>query len=361
MDIKKKLSEIRKAWEGEKKEGEEGKKRLEIISRIIIACLIISLIVLIASVLTTDTKIIIATIACLIIFWAAMVYSIIFSVPDICLGLPSSIFSGRIKRNSDKDNFSVPVHKPYKEGLHIKLPWWTIKIVSRKVYTKNLVKREYPAKNGTVKVKGTVQYRPSGITLYRFLEFSEEDIDAAMDSEIENMIRCRLAKVNVEDAITQVDIVSRELWDRLAGHTITPKEAEEEDEKKNGKKTLTGHIKTLTRILFGENVTYSEHSYGVETLKTKVDTIDPSDDIKEARDSQQKEKYIMNQKKIQWDYLMERAKELGIALNDLNDEQILDAIQLWEGQSTKHTNKVELRDIEVLANIATALLKGIKK
>jgi len=358
MNIKKKLSELKEAWKEEEKEGEEGRKRLEIISRIIIACSIISLIVLIASILTTDTKIIIATIACLIIFWAALAYSIIFSVPDIHLGLPSSIFSGRIERDPDKDNFSVPIHKPYKEGLHIKVPWWTIKIISRKVYTKNLIRREYPAKNGTVEVKGTVQYRPSSIALYRFVEFSEEDIDAAMDSEIENMIRCRLAKVSVEDAITQVDIVSKELWDKLAGHTIIPIEAEEKDGEKNGKKT--GHIKAQTRKLFGEDVTYSEHSYGVETLKTKIDTIDPSNVLKEARDSQQEEEYKKKQRKIQWDYLLERAGELKKSL-PLSNEQVLDAIQLWEGQSSKHTNKIELRDIEVLAHIATELLKGKRK
>ncbi len=357
MNIETLLNEIKKAWKKEEKQGEKEKKRLEIISRIIINCAIISAIILIISFFKGDGKTIIFTIICLVIFWIAMAYSIIFKIPDIHLGLPSSIFSGRIKRSPDKDNFSVPIRKPYKEGLHIKLPWWTVKVVPRSVFTKVIEKREYPVKNGSISVKGTVQYRPSSTTLYRFVEYSERDIDTAMDSEIENIIRCRLAGIDAEDCIAKVHIASKELWNRLAGHSIIPEEAEEIEE--NGKKT--GHIKTNKRKLWGKEITYSEHSYGVETLKAKIDTIDPSDNLTEARDSQQKENYIKKQKEIQFKYILERARDLKKDFPNLSEEQILDAIQLWEKQSTKHTNKLEIKDMKTLIPLIKELFEVRKK
>lgn len=271
------------------------------------------------------------------VFIAGLVYSVVFKVPDVYLGLPSSLFLGRIEREVDVDGFSLPIRKPYKEGFHFKKPWWTIAPISREVSTKVIEKRVYQVKEGSVLVSGVIQYRPSSISLYRFEEVNAKAIDEGLDSELDQIVSKVLVESDVETAVTRKSELSEQLIDRLAGAIIYPGNTAKEK---------------IRRSLFGKELSYAEHSYGIEILKASIDTVDPSEDIKIARDAQAKESYEKISQTTEWNHLMGRMGDLQKKFPEISDEEALKAVQVWQGQAGKQIHEIKVSDLE-------KILKGL--
>ncbi len=249
----------------------------------------------------------------------------VFKIGDVNLGLPSSWFSGRFS-GKDSNGNSIPLREPYREGFHFKFPWWSVKQIDRQVRTYPIVKQEYPVKGGgSVWVSGTIQYRPSFLTLYRYEEVSEEGIKSGLASELDKLIGVDLVTMDMEEAVVRRVELSDKLRESL---------------------TRENFLSYGIRHLFGCVVTYAEHSYGIEILKAAIDTIEPVGDLKKARDDKQKEKYQKESETTEWNHYLERMKSLKKEFPDLTDQQLLEAIQVWKGQATKDVKEFNVRGLE---------------
>ena len=285
------------------------------------------------------------------VFLFLLGYTTIFRVKDVHIGVPSSIFTGRLKRKTDEDGCSVRIRRPYKEGLHIKRPWWTIKQESREVRTKPIEKRPFPVgEGGTVLISGVIQHRISNKAAYRYEEVDQAAIEEGLDSELEQIIRGTLEEKDVEGAIKKTRDISRALTERLMGFDIrTSEEIESSPDSPPKERKLFGDKD-------GDRISHSEHSYGIEILKAKIDTIDPDESIKAARDDKQKEKYESESQTTEWNHLLDRAAQLKESRPGMSDEKIWDAVQVWQKQSTKHVDKIEIEGIESFAKLLTSFI-----
>lgn len=270
----------------------------------------------------------------------AVAYTMIFRVKDVYLGLPSDFFRGRIKREKDDKGFSVPIRRPYKEGIQFKLPWITVKQIPSGIRTQEFKEREYQlTSGGTVTVKGLIQWRPSPLTLYRFAEYSEEEIREGLDSDAEQKVGKIIGdpKTDTEKILTRQARVAEELCKRFDSEKLYP---DEEGEK--GK---------ITRSLFGsdDNLSYSENSYGVEVVKVKLD-INPGEKIKEARDNKLIETFEKSSETTELNHLLERteavAKKLDIPLKDAYEK-----IEVWQEKATRHIQEIKMSGLEEAAHI----------
>jgi regulator of protease activity HflC (stomatin/prohibitin superfamily) len=300
-----------------------------------------------------------------IIFLALAFFALsICNIDKVCLGLPYSIFSGRFKlvnlrlkfkkrgTNEADEEFSTPLRRPYKEGLGLKWPWWKVESISREIRTLPITEKEYQlsgfkksekgesesvsvATGGTVLVSGVIQYRPSRNALYRFVEVDEEGINKGLGSELDQIIGHFLGEAEMEEAITRKKEASKELWERLTGKDITPVLGEEKN----------GHIEKRRKI-FGVEITYAEHCYGIEVVKANIDSIQPTSEIKKERDAKQKERYQKESEIIEWTHLRDRMKELRDQFPELSDEKIVEAVQVWKGQAQKKVNELRLDGLE---------------
>ncbi|MDD5652161.1 MAG: SPFH domain-containing protein [Candidatus Moranbacteria bacterium] len=288
----------------------------------------------------------------LVLFILAILRSIIFKVPDVYIGIPSSLFSGRIKKNEEKKKmedekskllkekdtkkekekieeinrqikeldkslekhaYSVPIRIPYKEGIQFKYPWWGIKMEPREIRTRP-INRTFPVgKGGTVIVKGIIQYRISDVAAYRYLEVDEKGVNDGLDSEVEGLIRSHLIGKDVDAAIEEKDAMSTE----LEGVFLTTRI------RKLNKRG------TCQRTLGGRLISYAEHSYGIEIIKAKIDTIDPDEELKKSRDEKQKERYERESQSIEMDHLLEKVKLLKSELPGISDKEAWESIQVW--------------------------------
>lgn len=285
---------------------------------------------------------------CFVFFIIALVRAIVFRVPDVHIGIPSSFFSGRLKKDKDENGHSVPIRQPYGEGLHFKPPWWTVKFVLREVLTKPILKREFPVGDGgTVEISGVIQYRVSNIAAYRYEEVDKFAIEEGFDAEIEQAIRSTLTDEDVDSAIRKTSEVSDHLDKSLKSLDLRTREERDRD---------PGAIKDKT--LFGRSVTYSEHFYGIETLNAKIDTIDPCEDLKKARDDKQRERYEKESQSTEFGHLLEKAALLKEKLPMMADDKAWEAIQIWQKQLTKTVNKIEVEG-DMLTGIAAGLIGKI--
>lgn len=264
----------------------------------------------------------------LLIFFAIFIQILcmsFFKVKDMHIGLPSDFFKGRIKKEKDSLGFSNPIREPYREGVNTKLPWVSVKQISREVKTYPITKQEYPVKGeGTIQLSGTIQYRPSFLALYRYEEVSEDGIKNGLSSELDKLLGKELVEFNMEDAVIRRVELSASLFDYLTGPF-----------KKDG----------TERRIFGKTVSYSEHSYGIEILKATIDNIEPAGDLKKSRENKQAEKYQRDAEKTEWDHYRSRMEELKNLFPNLSDKEILEAVFVWRGHATKEIKDFNLKGI----------------
>ena len=301
-------------------------------------------------------------IASVVIFFAALGYACIFRVPDVCLGLPSNLFKGRID-GVDKDNFSMPICKPYIEGLHLKLPWWTITTISRKTLTREIAQREFQVcgtttapgstskgfqGGGSVKVSGVTQYRPSKTVLYRFVEVDADALYAGLDAEIDYVIGQELGKADTyEAAVTMKPILSQAIYSRFNSEYV------DRDE--------NGNPSGRTRTLYERKVTYAEHNYGIEILKASINSIILPEELDKARSDEQKEIYERESQTTEWVHLMEKVRMLKAELPNLDEKDILRAVQVWRNQYPFEAKEIKIDTPDALSSLVasiSAILKG---
>lgn len=291
-------------------------------------------------------------IASLVFFTFALATTVIFKIKDVNIGVPSSFFSGRIRKDVDVNGHSTPIQIPYKEGLHFKFPWWSIQELSREVKSKPIEKRPYPVrKGGTVVVSGIIQYRISSLTAYRYLEVDEEGIQSGLDSELDQVIRTTLTDNDdddVDNVINKATEISNTLWEKLTSTDLRTSE----------EKQLSDIVKE--RILGGRKVTYIEHSYGIEILKAKIDTINPDDNLKEARDNKQKELFETQSQSTEFTHLLEKVSLLKKELPDISDKELWEAIQVWQKQTPKEIKTIRVEGTDTLTGILAGLIGGKK-
>lgn len=287
--------------------------------------------------------------ASILFFIVALATTIIFKIKDIHIGLPSSFFSGRISGN-DENGHSIPIRIPYKEGLRFKVPWWSIQELSREVKSKPIEKRPYPVgKGGTIVVSGIIQYRISSLTAYRYQEVDEEGIQNGLDSELDQVIRTTLTDEDVDSVITKATEISNTLWEKLTSLDVRTTE----------EKQLSSVIKE--RFIGGKKITYAEHSYGIEILKAKIDTINPDDNLKEARDNKQKELFEKQSQSIEFEHISEKAKQLKVDFPEMKDTEAWEAVQVWQKQVPKEIKTIRVEGTDSLTGILAGLIGGGKK
>jgi regulator of protease activity HflC (stomatin/prohibitin superfamily) len=308
---------------------------------------------------------VIAWIISIIGFFAALAYACIFRIPDVFLGLPSDLFRGRIS-GADEEGFSIPICKPYAEGLHLKMPWWTITRISREVVTRKIPEKEFQVcgatcatsdtktggqGGGSVKVSGVIQYRVSKTVLYRFVEVDLDALHAGLDAEIDYVIGQQLGAVaDYETAVTMKPILSSAIYQRFNSLQV------EKDD--------NGNPSGRNRTLFNRPITYAEHNYGIEILKASIDSIILPTELNEARSNEQKEKYERESQTTEWNHLMEKVRMLKTELPNLDSKEILRAIQVWQKQYPFEAKEIKIDTPDALSSLVasiTAILGGNKQ
>ena len=263
-------------------------------------------------------------------------------VPNIHFGLPSNPFRGGRFAGQDADGNSLPIRQPYREGLHFKWPWWTVEMVNREVLTTKVEKKEYQTKEGgTVLVTTMIQWRASFGMLYRFVEVENSAIEAGLIAEIDQFIIERLVQEEIESALTMKGRLSSGLQQILSGTRLNPRDPQESP--------------TKTRRLFGRDVAYSEQSYGIEIVKVSVD-IQPTPDLKTARDLKQKEAYERDGQEVEWKHLRARAKEVADEFK-IPYKDAFDYVLIWQGKMTKGIQEFQIKDLEKIPEIIRAFLE----
>ena len=297
--------------------------------------------------------------ACLF-FIAVLGMTTIFRVKNIHIGIPSSLFSGRLKKEKDPDGHSIPIRKPYAEGLNYKWPWWSIEELPKEVNAWVIEKRKFPVgKGGTVIVSGVIQYRISAVAAYRYQEVSKKGIEEGLDAELEQIIRMTLTNETVDEAIRKSNEISYTLWHKLTSTDIRTSE-ENPLEKDIDGKFVPINPTPKTRTLWEKDLSYAEHSYGIEILKAKIDTIDPDENLKEARDSKQKEAYEKQSQSTEFKHLLQKAKMLKKQFPKIDEKEIWEAIQVWQKQTPKEIKTIRVEGTDTLTGILAALVGGKK-
>lgn len=281
---------------------------------------------------------------CLVFFVCALISSTIFRVKDINYGLPSSVFKGRLSGKKDKNGFSIPIREPYKEGLHIKWPWWRVEERCREVKTKVIERKEYPTGDGGfVIISGIIQYRPSYSALYRYVEVQDKGIEEGLVSELDQVIGTELGTMTTDDALSKRKELSENLSGILRGSILNPRDVDVPD---------------IERVLFGKKLSYSEHSYGIEVLKSNIDVIDVPESLKEDRVKMTKEDYQKRSETTEWDHLLARMKSMKIDFPNLDDKLILEAVQVWQKQVNKDVKEFKINDLKsIIEGLGSKIFK----
>ncbi|MFW5885241.1 MAG: hypothetical protein ACOCUF_03395 [Patescibacteria group bacterium] len=277
-------------------------------------------------------------------FFLVLLKLSIVRVPEIYLGLPSSIFTGRFKREKDENDCSIPISYPLREGYHLVRPWWKIILIERKTKKRKIDEREYQVggEGGTVKVTGVVQYRPSEVSLYRILEVEEHTIEDGLDAEIDEFLSMEIGQMkSFENAITRItkdgEGLSKKLFEKL---TRPP------DRK---------------QTCLGKDLDYSQHSYGVDILKATIDYVKPNEELQQARDSKQRELYEKEFQTTEWTHLMEKVSQLRTILPDLDQKEALKAVQIWQRQYPYEFGEMKIDSPDVFSSFLLPLIEKIKK
>lgn len=322
----------------------------------------------------------------MVFFLVVLFRTIFFRVPDVKIGLPSSFFSGRIRRKKEEGYkmgdrskksdilYSMPIKEPYSEGLNFKPPWWSIKMLPRETETRIIEPREFPVgKGGTVIVSGVIQYRISSRAAYRYEEVNKAAIEKGLDSEIEQIIRGTLADEDVDSAIKKTFEISdhlESLWKSTDIRTREEKERAAELKKEKAKpKGLTPEEELefsricdpRSRDLFGTPISYAEQSYGIEVLKAKIERVDPVEDLKKARDKKQQETYEKESQSTEFAHLLRKVKLLKKSLPGISDAEAWEAIQIWQGQTVKDIKTIKVEGTDSLTGILAGLMAGGRK
>lgn len=290
-----------------------------------------------------------------VFFLLVLIKTTLLRVPDIHIGILSNLFTGRLLRQPDNNNFSIPICKPKKEGLCFKKPWESVTLVSTGTQTKIIKNREFPVKGGSIFASGAIQYRISAFTAYRYLEVEAEAIDEGLDSELDQILRHSLVTMDVEQAVTESAAISTALDIRL--RTVDLRTTEE-IHAVNG---CINDTNAKTRVLFGKQISYAEHSYGIEILKAKIDTLDPDPKLKEARNKIQNELYQTQSQTQEFNHLLARMRDLKNELPELSDEKKAEFIQVWQKMSSKDIKKIEVEGADGLIGALSAFLTGLGK
>ena len=117
----------------------------------------------------------------------------------------------------------------------------------------------------------------------------------------------------------------------------------------------------ITKI--GTNL--SEHlsisSDGIEIVKVKIDTIDPSDELKKARDDIQKEAYQKRSETTEWNHMMEKVQIMKKKFPGISNELAIEAVQLWQKHATKDIRQIKIDDLKTIAPAIAAILATLAK
>jgi len=297
--------------------------------------------------------------ACLF-FIAVLGMTTIFRVKNIHIGIPSSLFSGRLKKEKDPDGHSIPIRKPYAEGLNYKWPWWSIEELPKEVNAWVIEKRKFPVgQGGTVIVSGVIQYRISAVAAYRYQEVSKKGIEEGLDAELEQIIRTTLTNENVDSAISKSNEISYTLWHKLTSKDIRTSEENPLEQNIDGKLAPIDPTPKI-RTLWGNELSYAEHSYGIEILKAKIDTIDPDDNIKEARDNKQREEYEKLSQSTEFQHILEKGILLKEKFPGIPDDEVWEAVQVWQKQTPKEIKTIRVKGADTLTGTLAALIGGKK-
>lgn len=253
---------------------------------------------------------------------------IIFKVLNVHIGVPSSLFTGRLKREKDPDGNSLPLAPAYSEGTHLKPPWWTVENLSRKMVTQLIERQSYQVggkegTQGSVDISGIIQYRVSQRMAFRRLEAKEEDIKEGLDAEFDFLLGRELGnpKIKLEKVVTMKGRLSGFLFKQLRRLSSEGEQFPDDD--------------FCGREIDGEPVVWSEQRFGIEILKVNVNRIEPTGELKIARDQRQKEVYQRESETVEWQHILARAKELREQHPKLSDQEVLKEIQTWRGLANR--------------------------
>ena len=207
------------------------------------------------------------------IIFGLYVGGVIFRVPVNYLGLPESIFSGRFRKGTRE-----LIHPPYREGLHIKPPWWRVQLINHQVFTRLIERREYQTKTSSVFISGLVEWRYSERALFRVVE-TEQSIEAGLDALIDDLLSKEAARVTTEECVTRKGDLNKKLRQKLQAQSDMEIEP-------------------------GVFLSEAEKKYGIEILTVHISLVEPPPELRKARNERQKELYEQSSQAIEREVLL---------------------------------------------------------
>lgn len=303
----------------------------------------------------------------ILVFFGISLWMSFFRVKDVFVASPSSFFTGRLRRTLDENQFSIPIHKPYREGLHYKPFWWIVEPFKRDVKQLVIDRQEYQiGSGGTILVSGIVQYRVSDIATYRAAEIGEDQVKAGLGSEVDQFIIKELG--NIESNMSDIDKDGKVDVDTGIDYAIQTRAQLSKKMETFFKSTILGDKKDpndealedvdsetrelIERELFGRCITYTEQGYGVEVLTARIDKVDPVASIKKERDRIQEERYQTRSETIQVNHFLNRVKEVhdkfGEMDEEISPEKAVEIVQLSMKLTTKEIKELQVSGVEGL-------------
>ena len=283
---------------------------------------------------------------CFVIGAIFLLLASIFRVPKTYLGLADSLLSGRFKGEDEHGN-SIPITLPYKEGLHLKFPWWKIELYKRETLSRPFEPRKYQSgslnnddEGTTVIVSGVMQYRLSDVALFRYAEVDESAIFSGLDAEIDNILAKSIAPLPFDKVVG----MKAQLSEELTRHFNKP----------------WTNAEGYERIVGGKRLTNSEVGYGIEVVKVNLNPIEMPEDIENERNKRKIENIQRQYQSTEWAHIQNMMSQMKKTFPEIKDGDLLEAVQIWQGQYTdrKHdSQRIKIDGIQELASIIRLMLE----
>ncbi len=223
---------------------------------------------------------ILAVILPIFVFAVLFYRTTIVRVPSGYIGLPIGLH-GRF-RGVDQNGHKMILRLPYREGTHLKRPWWSVSMHKLKPLTFKVSAQENRIREGvsnkvdlkdiiTVKISGTIKLVPSKVALFRFAEFREDDIFHSILSELRDFFSRRT------DGLSPGQIVG--MLEEFTGDFINYLDEDWKDDAG----TVEG------RFVEGYPLSRSEVDCGVKVVDFVIDSVDVLDRSDESRLSPESE------------------------------------------------------------------------
>lgn len=219
----------------------------------------------------------------------------------------------------------------YGPGLHWAYPWEKVAIqrndnVSLEVRTHTRDDLTIDSREGTLKVKASVQWRPDLSNLHIFVLLDEDTVNEGIFDPLERFISTVIGQMGVQEAREHQSDISRLAYLAFKGEN---RAFEEIDEKDPFKQTLQNQLSK-----FLKTVRNYEKRFGFELLQANIFDIDYPEEIRKARGAEAEQTSILRIAQAQagvnedeWGRLPEEVRQRYLSnarvISDNADERVI--------------------------------------